>query len=243
MPPFVLETLRQCAFEIAESVEDQRGRGFSGRRPTQYHLDVAADDVALRVLTGAGYRVISEESGTTGSGELTVVVDPIDGSTNCDRGIPFFATSLAVFRGDELIAGLVRNQATGTVFEAEKGSGAQRDGVAISPSALDDFSKAIVCFSGLPSHNVGWAQCRALGAASLEICLVADGSLDVYGVAQRSTLNPWDYLAGLLIVREAGGVVGDYRGEELETSDAVRRRPIFAATNALLAHMVEAGPL
>ena len=239
----LFSTLRLCAQEIGEAVSGQRRLGYSGQRATQYHLDLTADEVALRVLVGAGFQVISEESGTTGHGELSVIVDPIDGSTNCDHGVPFYSTSLAVMRREELIAGLVMNQATGTVFEGEKGGGATRDGVAIEPSAQHDFSKAIVAFSGLPSHHLGWAQYRALGAASLEICLVADGSLDVYAVAQQSTLHTWDYLAGLLILREAGAVVADYRHEELETEQQVARRPVFAANDVLLRHMLDAGPM
>ena len=100
-----------------------------------------------------------------------------------------------------------------------------------------------MAFSGLPPRHLGWAQYRALGAASLEICLVADGSLDIYGVAQKSTLNPWDYLAGLLVLREAGGVATDYLGEELVTDEMVKRHPVFAATNELLAFMVTEGQL
>ena len=224
-------------------IQGQRGRGYSGARETQYHLDVAADEVAMRVLVGSGFRVFSEESGVSGEGEFTVVVDPIDGSTNCDRGIPFYATSFAVMRGEELVAGLVMNQATATVYEAEKGSGARRDGVAIRSSGQRDLSEAVVGFSGLAERNIGWAQNRSMGAASLEICLVADGSLDAYGVAQRSTLNTWDYLGGLIVAREAGAVDADYRGEALVTSDDVVRRPIFAATSELLQHFLDAGTL
>jgi len=239
----LLDPLRQCALEIRESLVGQQGRGYSGQRATQYYLDLAADDVAIRVLTGAGFRVVSEESGVTGEGEYTVVVDPIDGSTNCDHGIPFFATSLAVLRGDEIVAGLVMNQATGTSFEAEKGAGATRDGIRIAPSGQRDVGKSIMAFSGLPPRHLGWAQYRALGAASLEICLVADGSLDVYGVAQKSTLNPWDYLAGLLILREAGGVAADYHDEDLDTSASVVRRPVFCATQDLLEFMLSVGDI
>lgn len=235
--------LRECASEIGEAVQSHRGRGYSGMRASQYHLDVAADEVALRVLVGAGLKVVSEESGVSGAGDLTVVIDPIDGSTNCDRGIPFFATSLAVMRDEELIAGLVVNQATGTAFEAQKGAGAFRDDVAISSSGLRNVANAIVSFSGLPDRHLGWAQCRSLGAASLEICLVADGSLDLFGVAQHSTLRTWDYLAGLLIAREAGAAAGDYGGEELETSLEVDRRPVFAASQELLTFMLDVGIL
>ena len=238
-----LTPLRDCAQEIGEAVKAHRGRGLSGDRATQYHLDVVADDVARRVLVGAGYRVMSEESGVTGEGAFTVVVDPIDGSTNCDRGIPFYSTSLAVVRDRELVAALVMNQATGTVFEAEKGSGARRDGEPIAPSGQTDIAHAIVGSSGYPSHSLGWSQNRSLGAASLEICLVADGSLDVYGVAQHSGLNVWDYLAGLLIVREAGASDADYHGEELVTTDDVLRHPVFAGSQELLTFMLDAGTI
>ncbi len=235
--------LRECAREIGEAIGGHRGRGYSGDRPTQYHLDVVADEVALRILLGAGFRVVSEESGVSGSGELTVVVDPIDGSTNCDRGVPFYATSLAVLRDEELVAGLVRNQVTGTVFEAEKGAGALRDGEPIRTSGLTDVTRALVGFSGQPDRNIGWYQSRSLGAASLEICLVADGSLDAFAVAQQTALNPWDYLAGLLIVREAGGADADYRGEELVTTSDVVRHPVIAASTDLLATLLRAGSL
>jgi len=239
----LVTTLRTCAREIGDVVKFGRHDGFSGLRATQYHLDVAADEVALRVLRGAGFRVVSEESGVSGSGEFTVVVDPIDGSTNCDHGVPFFATSLAVLRGNELVAALVMNQATGTVYEAEKGSGAYRDGEAITSSGQSDFSRAIVSFSGLPARHLGWAQYRSLGAASLEICLVADGSIDVFSVADESTLNPWDYLGGLLLALEAGACAAEYDGEHLVTAEAVRRRPVVAATTDLLEFMKESRTL
>jgi myo-inositol-1(or 4)-monophosphatase len=239
----ILTSLRACALEIGEAVKSHRRRGFSGVRATQYHLDIVADEVALRVLSGAGFRIVSEESGVSGSGDFTVVVDPIDGSTNCDRGVPFYATSLAVVRGAELIAGLVMNQADGTIFEAELSCGATRDGSPIQVSGQTIVNQSIMSFSGLPSRHLGWSQCRSMGAASLEICLVADGSFDVYGVANQSSLNPWDYLAGLLVLREAGGVAGDYRGEVLDTVDAVVRRPVFCSSTELLAFMIEAGPV
>jgi myo-inositol-1(or 4)-monophosphatase len=239
----MLSSLRECAHEIGAVVRAGEHRGFSGERSTQYHLDVTADNVALRVLHGAGFQVVSEESGVSGSGEYTVVIDPIDGSTNCDHGVPFFATSLAVLRGGELVVALVMNQSSGTVYEAERGSGARRDDVAISSSGQRDFSKAIVSFSGLPQRHLGWSQYRSLGAASLEICLVADGSLDAFTVANRSRLNPWDYLGGLLIAREAEAVVADLDDEELITTERVGRRPVVAATTELLTFIREAGTI
>ena len=235
--------LRECADEIGSAIVNHRGRGYSGQRPSQYHLDVVADEVAVRVLRAAGLRIVSEESGVTGAGEWTVVVDPIDGSTNCDRGIPFYATSFALLRGEELVAGLVKNQATGTVYEAEKGSGAFRNGEAIHAGDISQITAAIISFSGRPDRHLGWAQHRSLGAASLEICLVADGSLDAFAVAQQSALHPWDYLGALIISREAGAVAGDYFGDDLETSAFIERHPVVAGTRELLDAMIDAGPL
>lgn len=239
----LLQPLRECAHEIGAVVAAGQHEGYSGMRGTQYYLDIAADVVALRVLRGAGFRVVSEESGVTGDGELTVVVDPIDGSTNCDHGVPFYATSLAVLKDEELVAALVVNQATGTIYEAERGAGAYRDGVAISPSDQRDIAKSIVSFSGLPKQHLGWAQYRSLGAASLEICLVADGSLDIFSVARHSGLHPWDYLGGLLMINEVGAFASDYGGKELVAREPVRRRPVFTATKELLDFMCSANDI
>jgi myo-inositol-1(or 4)-monophosphatase len=239
----ILPVLREAAEAIRLAIVGHQRRGYSGVRETQYHLDIAADEAGTEILRSAGFGVVSEESGVTGSGLLTVVIDPIDGSTNCDRGIPFFASSFAVLRGNELIAALVVNQATGTHFESVKGGGATRDGSKIAVSLQTELGESLVSFSGWPERHLGWSQIRALGAASLECCLVADGSLDVYAVAQRSTLHPWDYLGGLLIAREAGAVVAEYRNDELITTEREGRRPIFAASQTLLDVFTIAGPL
>ncbi|HEV2427910.1 MAG TPA: inositol monophosphatase [Acidimicrobiales bacterium] len=241
--PELVDTLVACAREIGEAVVAHRGRGHSGARASQYHLDVAADEVAVRVLTGAGYRVVSEESGVSGDGDVTIVVDPIDGSTNCDRGVPFYATSLAALRGVELVAGVVVNQATGECFSAEVGAGATRDGVPVAPSDQGQLAGALMCFSGYPARHAGWSQIRALGAAALEICLVADGSLDLFAVARESRLHPWDYLAGICVARESGAAVGEYDGAELVTDEPVARRLVVAATPALLESALAFGRL
>lgn len=230
----MLATLNECAGRIAKAVEGERGRGLSGLRETQYHLDIATDDAAREFLLAEGFRVVSEESGVNGSGPLTVVMDPIDGSTNCDRGVPFYATSLAVLNNGELVAGLVANLANGDVFEAERGRGATRNGRPIWVSGERDLGAALVCFSGWPHRHGRWGQLRVLGAASLECCLVGDGSLDLFLMAHRAALHPWDYLAGLLVVVEAGGCAVDLGGLDLVTDAIELRRPAFAASPELL---------
>ena len=214
--------------------------GPSGGKPGQYRLDLAADGAALPVLHGAGLTVLSEESGVTGDGPtgLLAVIDPVDGSTNAHRGVPFYSTSICVLDADGPRMGVVVNQATGERYAAVRGGGAEKDGTAIAPSGCSELGRAIVGISGFPGRHPGWAQYRALGAASLECCAVAEGVLDAYLVVGGSTLYGWDYLAGLLICREAGGAEGEREGRDLVVRDASSRRPVVAATRTLADRLI-----
>jgi len=238
-----LSVFNQCADLIGESVGVHQGRGFSGQRDTQYHLDLAADEVGLAVLQAAGLAIMSEESGITGEGDLVVVIDPIDGSTNCDRSIPIFSTSLGLLHHGELVMGFVRHHGTGQTYHAIRGEGAFRDGQRISTSGAVAMSDAIVAFSGWPNKHIGWSQHRALGSAAIELCLVADGSLDMFAVTSESKLHPWDYLGGMLIAQEAGAIVAEYDGLELVLAQAVPRRIVAAATASLADEVLAHGIL
>ncbi len=125
------------------------------------------------------------------------------------------------------------NQATGERYAAVRGRGAERDGRAVRPSGCAELAEAIVGISGFPGRHPGWAQFRALGAASLECCAVAEGVLDAYMVAGRSTLYGWDYLAGLLVCREAGATAVERDGADLVPRNSSPRRPVIAATAPL----------
>ncbi len=125
--------------------------GESGIRAGQYAVDLDADAVATSLLHGAGYAVLSEESGRTGpAGAAVVVVDPFDGSTNASRGVPWYATALCLVDAGGPAVALVANQATGERFSAVRGEGAWRDGRAIAPSGCVEPAAAIVGISGLP---------------------------------------------------------------------------------------------
>jgi fructose-1,6-bisphosphatase/inositol monophosphatase family enzyme len=189
----------------------------------------------MPVLHGSGLAVLSEESGLSGpsGSDLLAVVDPVDGSTNAYRGVPFYSTSICVLDATGPLAGVVVNQATGTRYEAVRGSGGRKDGKPLRPSGCTELASAIVGISGFPGNHPGWAQFRAFGAASLEFCAVAEGTLDAYMVAGRSTLFGWDYLAGMLICAEAGAVTGERDGAGLVVRDDSPRRPVVTATREL----------
>src|SRR5947207_670124 len=107
-------------------------------RPGQYALDLVADAAVLPILHEAGVAVVSEESGRSGRDDaaITVVLDPVDGSTNCSRDIPYWSISLCAVDADGPFCALVANQATGVRTTAVRGKGAWRDGEEVTPSAL-----------------------------------------------------------------------------------------------------------
>jgi len=186
--------------------------------------------------------VLSEESGAHDPGAaLVVVVDPVDGSTNASRGVPWWNTSLCALDADGPRAAVVVDQVHGTRFEAVRGGGARRDGLAIRPTACRELRRAFVGLSGYPAHYLGWNQYRTLGAAALDLCAVACGVLDAYVDCSRRGHGPWDYLGGLLVCREAGAVMVDADGDELVTTGhAERRTPVAAATPELLEELLAA---
>jgi myo-inositol-1(or 4)-monophosphatase len=207
-------------------------------RPGQYHLDTVADAAILPVLHRAGLRVLSEESGWTGDPDapVTVVLDPVDGSTNCARGIPYWGISICAIDRDGTSCALVENGASGAAFTASRGEGAWLDGERLTASATRDIESAVVALSTMPPRVLPWRQFRALGSAALALCDVAAGNMDAYLDATRSTHHGWDYLGGMLMCREAGGVVVDAEDRELVVADADERRQLLAAgTPELLA--------
>jgi fructose-1,6-bisphosphatase/inositol monophosphatase family enzyme len=242
----LLELLAATAAAVERAVRRVSGRDRRARtdRAGQYAIDLVADAAALEVLARAPLAVLSEESGWGGhpGAALTVVLDPVDGSTNASRHIPYWATSLCVLDGDGPLVALVVNQATGVATTAARGAGARRDGEPIAPGKVERVGDAVVTLSGRPGEWLPWKQFRALGSAALSLTDVAAGALDglVDGGAWHAA---WDYLGGLLICREAGAEVVDAAGRELVMTDPDARRQLLAAgTPALLEELRKALP-
>lgn len=216
-------------------------RRLPGGRPGQYAFDVVADEAVRAVLHGEGLGVLSEESGRSGpDSSLVVVVDPVDGSTNAALGIPRYSTSLCVLDDAGALAALVVHQVSGVRYHAVRGEGAFRDARPIRPSQTSDMAQAVVGISGFPRAHPGWWQYRALGSASLDMCAVAEGTLDGYRVAGSSTLSVWDYVAAMLVCTEAGAAVGECDGRDLVVRGPSPRRPAAAATPDLLGRLLAA---
>lgn len=249
----ILAVLRQAAgvaHTVASTVTDW---SMSGVSAGQYRADIAVNDAVLEALGAFGCGILSEESGTTGNvpallsdlgNSIVIVVDPLDGSTNASRGIPWYATSLCAVDQHGPRVSLVANLAPPhTEYVAIRGQGAWRNGALFTtrshrPNGPRPLQDAVVGISGPPPASPGWWQFRALGAAALDLCLVAEGSLDAY--MDCDTHGVWDYLGALLICHEAGATIVDAFGRELAHLIHGERRTPVAATSAELAQQLAA---
>jgi len=241
-PDALLELFADTAAAIGKAV---RGIELSALRdrtpkPGQYALDLVADAAALEVLQRAGVRIVSEESGVheRANANVTVVVDPIDGSTNCARGISYWCTSLCALDADGPVAALVLNHASGACTIATRGGGAFRDGVRLEAARTTRPEDAVVAFGHWPPRPLRTKQARILGSIALELCDVAAGGLDAH-IDTEPFVAPWDYLGGLLVCLEAGATVRDGKGASLVTDDITARRQVIAACTSELADALE----
>lgn len=190
-------------------------------------VDRAAEAAIVAVVRDrhADARVVGEElSPTLSRGEgIMFVVDPLDGTTNFLHGFPWYAVSIAALVDDELVAAAVLNVANGELFTATAGGGARRNGEPIRVSSIVDPGRALIgtgfpfkhadvvsTFLGmLPDIMRDAAGIRRPGSAALDLASVACGRYDAFW---EMRLAPWDLAAGILLVREAGGVVTDLHG-------------------------------
>ncbi|MPY96382.1 MAG: hypothetical protein GEV08_25955, partial [Acidimicrobiia bacterium] len=223
----LLAACRRAVAAVEARLAEVTDRGLVPGSASQHVSDLAADAAAVEVLDVAGLGVLSEESGAHHLDRgLVAVLDPLDGSTNAHRGVPWYATSICVFDERGPRAAVVRNLASGVTWTATRGGGAWREGrpEPLRASGCAELGRSLVGLSGYPSRHYGWGQFRALGAAALDLCAVAEGALDGYADATAGEHGVWDYAGGWLVCLEAGAVVVDAAGRDLGVLDHTARR-------------------
>jgi len=172
-----------------------------------------------------GYCFLTEETGAIDGPDKShrFIIDPIDGTTNFMHGIPQFAISIGLEREGQIVSAVVFNPVTDEMFTAEKSKGAELNQTRIRVAGRKKLAESLLAtgipFLGHGDHvtfaaelSAAMAQSsgvRRFGAASLDLAYVAAGRFDAFWERQ---LSPWDMAAGLLLVREAGGVVSDLAG-------------------------------
>lgn len=155
------------------------------------------------------------------------ILDPLDGTTNYIHQLPIFAVSLGLQVGEHIEVGVVDVPMMGEVYSAMRGAGAYLNGNKLSVSKTEQLRDAMTSTGFISENEVNLEEqlkifshlvrrvraVRRFGASAYDLCLVARGVYDVYW---EKGIKPWDAAAGILLAREAGGVVQTYRGEEYD---------------------------
>jgi len=248
-----LERIAQCVKDAVDNLPSDFDRGEEVMQgadgtPTSGIDKIAEDAIISYVIDNdLPLNILSEEIGHLDRGaEETLVVDPIDGTNNSVMGIPYYSVSLAVGARtmSDVRMGLVRNLVTDTIYFSERGRGAYRDGNRIHVRDFDPSHSMFLIHMGRWASQDAMRvarsveRARSLGCASLEMCLVADGTVDGYYMnCERydKSIRVVDIAASSLILREAGGELLDLGGEKLDMPFDLTLRNNFAAIGDLKA--------
>ncbi len=251
-----LSLLKKCAQNIREQAlpliakpEAAKTYGTGAGGDQMKKIDLIAEKALIEVLeeNEAPCTLISEESGTKKIGqkpsEYYLTTDPIDGTTNAIRGLPFVATSLATSKTkniSDIDTALVSDILHNITYTARRGQGAHRNEQKIRPSTTSSLEEAVIGMDlGTPKKKEltpyfitllqKTRHLRHLGANALEICYVADGTTDAF-IDIRGKLRVTDAAAAYLILLEAGGTMTTPEGKELNAQLTPTQLVSFIAT-------------
>lgn len=222
------QALREAGELVRERFLKENKVKLKGQGNLVTEADILSEQTILRTFRREfpGFRLISEESeAVLGDSPFTWIIDPLDGTNNFSFGIPFLCLSAALVRGEEILLGLIYDPLRRELFWAQKGGGAFLNHQPISAVGERELRRALVAFDLGYDEERGremlefsrrlWFKVhslRILGSGALGLAYVAAGRIDLY---LHRCLYPWDISAGRLIVEEAGGVVTDWEGKDL----------------------------
>ena len=172
--------------------------------------DIKAEKIIIEELSKAkkNYSIISEENGSKINQDINNIwiIDPIDGTTNFLHGIPHFAISIALKTNNEIVSGLIYDPIKDEMFYAEKNNGAFFNNHRIRVSNKKEINSCLFATGGQDDNKKIGLNIRRTGSAALDMAYVASGRYDGYF---QKNLNLWDIAAGLILVKEAGGIVNE----------------------------------
>lgn len=203
-------------------------------------VDIKAEQAIIETIHKAypEHGILAEESGTQfGDAETVWIIDPLDGTTNFMHGFPFYSVSIAVMVKNKIEHGVIYDPLRHECFVASRGCGASLNQRRIRVSKQTQLTSSIIgtgfpmsspplAARYLPMFSALFGKCasvRRTGSAALDLAYVASGRLDGFW---ELGLRPWDIAAGILLIREAGGLVSDLKGGE----DILKQGDIVAAT-------------
>ena len=192
------------------------------------NADTKAEKIIINELTKAkkNYSILSEECGSivNSDSENIWIIDPIDGTTNFLHGVPHFAISIALKSNNEIISGLIYDPIKDEMFYAEKDNGAFFNNQRIKVSKKKDLEACLFGTGGKEKTEVDLIT-RKSGSAALDMAYVAAGRYDGYF---QNNLNLWDIAAGVIMVKEAGGIINEIN---LSENDNIKIRASSTAIN------------
>lgn len=243
------EMLRAARAAVLDSVRDGwglRAKGLGAFGDVSYGFDLAAERAVINLIEKRlkDAAIISEELGVLGPSrpDYYVVIDPVDGSKNASRGIPFYSTSIIVAKGlksSDIVAAGVIDHATGDIYVGERDGDVLVAGGSPRLSQVESLEEAFIFLDhGSFKHSGGWAErivkkaraTRFMGSAALEISYILSGKVDGFACLSRG-LRPLDFMAPLFLLKLVGG---SYRvlGAEGEVDlGAGRGFGVLAASN------------
>ena len=198
------------------------------------NADTKAEKIIIEELSKAkkNYSIISEEDGSKINKDTNNIwiIDPIDGTANFLHGVPHFAISIALKTNNEIVSGLIYDPIKDEMFYAEKNSGAFFNNRRIKVSNKKEINSCLFATGGKDDEKKIDLNIRKSGSAALDMAYVASGRYDGYF---QKNLNLWDIAAGIILVKEAGGIVGEI---DLEQKKNIK---LTAASNAINEKMLE----
>jgi myo-inositol-1(or 4)-monophosphatase len=242
------QKIRKEALSLYGSSEAATTFGLGAGGDDMKKIDLAAETALINCLNKheISCTLVSEESGIKKIGhepsEIYVTTDPVDGTTNAVRGLPFSATVIAISKGphlEDVETALVSDLFHNITYTAQKNRGANRNGEKIKPSQTSSIEEAVIGVD-LNTFKIAKLQTklerlfkrgkhfRHFGANALELCYVADGSTDAF-IDIRGKLRVTDVVASYLILREAGGIMVTPEGKELNVPLTPTQRLSFIA--------------
>lgn len=229
---------------VKEAATKKKTITLKGRIDLVTETDVAVESFlkeALSKLLPESDYLAEETAKDTIPGDLTWIIDPVDGTTNFAHGLPFVANSVALWHEDKVVIGVVNLPLMGELFSVGLGQGAYMNGVPITVSDSSTLEESLLA-TGFPyaiNEHLDEIMTnlktllpltrgiRRPGAAAMDLAYVACGRFDGF---YESALNPWDTAAGVLLVQEAGGQVSQFQANK----EYVLGAPNVLATNGAI---------
>ena len=193
----------------------------SAKGPSDFvtNADIYAEKIIINELLKSkkNYSILSEEAGfIKNKDEKNIwIIDPIDGTSNFLHGIPHFAISIALQSHGEIVSGLIFDPIKNEMFYAEKNNGSYLNNKRIRVSKKKDINECLFASNGNKYKDID-VSTRKTGCAALDMAYVAAGRFDGYF---QENLNLWDIAAGIILVKEAGGVLNSFDISQKENLD------------------------